>query len=965
AALADSPGSAAAQDGSTPVVEYLWVLAADCVAAPTALGRLVDAVRRSPSVAVAGPKLLVWDKANALRSVGLQLTRSGRLLPSPVVGEPDQGQYDRRSDVLAVPSTGMLAKRSVCDELGWHDGLGEFGSEVDFGWRAQQSGRRVVVVPRATVRTGATPGSTGHTTTPRLRRQARRVALTRCSWWALPVLGAWIALSSLLAGVALLLAKQPRAAWAELSDLGAVLTPRRVATARWASRQARQVRRRDLAGLFVGPGNVLRHAGDLIHDHVAFEVVARPATGGDLAAVESGPVDDDAEDLNLLGSTWASRAARNPGLLAVLTATVGSVVASRHLGGGLFSSSSTGLAGGELVGVRADAWSTWHAWLDGWHGAGLGQGGEQGPYLVVLAGLSWVVAHVPVLGSPYSPLGASVAVLVALAMPGATLAAYLGSRVLTHSTWPRALAALAWGTTSVVTTAVAAGRLGALVAAMVVPLVAAGCVLAARRTGSTTATAATVLGAAILGAFAPALLVLVVAVGVLTVVLGRGWARLRGLMLALGPVLLLGPWVATLVQEPQLILTGPGLSVWGQAQALPWQLALLHPGGVGGYPVVLGAPLVLAGLLGLLRGGRRGAGAVVLGLVALAGLAFALAAPRLHLGVVPVDQPQGGQPISAWAGTGLLVLTLALLGSALHGSRGLPVGRAAGGWLAVARWPIAAALVASVLAGLAWTGWHSVGSGLQAWTDPRPAVAIDQAESGLSNRMLVLHPDVAGLRYQLLGSEPGNPVRTLPAAAANKPDTAELDAAVSALFEQGAAPGELSPSRLLADQAVGFVGLQTDASDPRLRQLDATAGLTRLGEHDGVIFWRVAVPSMSAQGDQPTPSRARVVTTTGEQAIPVIGPHGQVDVKVVVPARATLVLAEPTGWLRHARVAVDGRLLAPTDGRAAYALPAGAGQLTVEVVPTDVLWRYGQGLLLVIVAFLAVPLGNRTSRRRR
>ncbi|MGZ6942522.1 MAG: glycosyltransferase, partial [Oryzihumus sp.] len=830
-ALSTEPVSDAQESGpATAVVEHVWVLTADCDPAPTALARLLDAVRRSPSVAAAGPKLLEWDRPGALRSVGLQLTRSGRLLPSPALGEPDQGQYDRRSDVLAVPLAGMLAERSLCEELGWQDEtLGEFGAEVDFGWRAQQLGRRVVVVPRATVRTGApwrasADADTAVPDTPtqaRVRRQARRAALARCSWWAVPALAAWIAVSSLLAGAALLLAKRPSAAWAELGDLGAVLTPGRVARARWRTRHGHEdgrtparpvhrVRRRDLSGLFVRSTTVLRHTGDLIHDEVAFEPALLSSSEAGLTAVESGPVDDEAEDLNVLGSTWASRAARNPGLLAVLVATVLTVVASRQFGGSMLDRFRAGLVGGELLGVQGDPSAAWHTWLDGWHGAGLGQAGEQSPYVVVLAGLAWLVSHLPLVGTPVSPLGAAVAVLVGLALPAATWTAYLAGRVVTHSRWPRGLAALAWGTTSVVTTAVAGGRLGAAVAAVLLPLVAAGCALAARRSGSTTATAATVLAAAILASFVPALGVLVGVVGLGILCLGHGMARVRGFALAVGPVLLLGPWVATLGHEPVLLLTGPGLSVWGAGQALPWQLALLHPGGVGGYPAILGAPLVLAGVLGLARAGKRAAGASALGLLGLVGLAFALAAPRLHLGVVPADQPHAGQPITAWAGTGLLVMTLALLGAALLGARDLPVRRAHGGWWAVARWPVAAAVVVGVLGGVAWTGWHSLGSSLQASTDPRPAVAIDQADGRLGNRMVVLAPDRAGVSYQLLGSEPGTIARMLPPAAASpaatQTDTSGLDTAVGALFQQGAAPGDVGPARLLADAGIGFVG---------------------------------------------------------------------------------------------------------------------------------------------------------------
>jgi GT2 family glycosyltransferase len=960
----DSDPSVAQDDSRADTIEHVWVLTADSAAAPTTLARLLDAVRRSASVGVAGPKLLVWDRPGALRAVGHQLTRSGRVVPSPTPGEPDQGQYDRRSDVLAVPTTGMLAERSVFEGLGWRDAtLGEFGSEVDFGWRAQHSGRRVVVVPRATMRTGA-PVEAPTESARRQRRAARRVALARCAWWTLPALALWIAVSSLLAGAALLLAKRPRAAWAELSDIGALLTPWRVARARWRSRQLRLVRRRDLVGLFVGGRTVLRHTGDLIHDNVAFEPTATDPSGrAAVQPVESGPVDDDAEDLNVLGSSIASRAARNPGLLVVLAATLVTTVASRQLGGGVLDRFRSGLVGGELLGARGDTASTWHAWLDGWHGAGLGQAGDQSPYLVVLAGLSWVVAHLPVIAAPTSALGAAVAVLVGLAMPLATLTAYLGARVVTRSRWPRALAALAWGTSGVLTSAVAEGRLGALVAAILLPLVGAGCALMARRGGSTTVSAATILAAAVLGAFVPALLAVVLVVGLGITLFGRGGARVRGLALVAGPLALLGPWVATVVASPQLLFTGPGLSVWGGTQAPPWQLALLHPGGPASLPVVLGIPIVLAGVLGLVRGGPSGRGASILGLTALVGVAYALLAPRLHLGTVPAGHPHAGAPVTAWAGAGILLATLALIAGALHGSRGLAVSRQRGGWLALARWPVAAVVIAAVLAGAGWTAWHSLGSTLGAWADPRPAVAIDQAEGSLGNRMLVLSPDGSGLRFELLGSEPGPVARSLPTPSNERADSAAVATAVSALFAQGAAPGVVGPARLLSDQAVGFVGLRTDGSDPRLRLLDATAGLSRLGEHDGVIFWRV-LPGGGASDDAVAPSRVRLVTATSQQTVPVDGSHSALSSKLVVPRGATLVLAEPRDWTRHARVLVDGHALAPSGDGTAYALTPGPATLTVEVLPTDLLWRYGQGLALLLVVFLALPFGNRASRRR-
>ena len=944
-------------------VEHLWLLTDGTAPDPLVLARLVDAVRRSPSVGVAGPKLVRWDDPRSLESVGIQLTRAGRIIPSPWPGEPDQGQYDRRTDALAVPFEGMLVERDLLEDLGGHErAFGDFGADLDLSWRAHQAGRRVVVVPRATVRT--TPRDR-HDAGSR-RRAARRVALTRCSLLAAPFLAVWVALTSLVAGLALLVAKQPRAAWRELSDIGALLDPWRSLGARWRSRGTRRLRRRDLAGLFVPARAALRHTADLVHDQVVHDRGPAERAHTPVEAVETGPVSDEAMDLHVLSASWASRAARNPGVLAVAVAAVVTLFAGRHLPGGFAGRLETGLAGGELVGVRADAATLWHTWLDGWHGAASGHSGEQSPYLVVVAALAWLGEHLP-WGTPASsPVGAAVAALIGLAFPLATFTAYVSARVVTHSRWPRALAALAWSSTAVVATAVGAGRLGGVVAAILLPAVAAGFALAARRQSSATATAATALGAAVLGAFVPALLVLAAAAALLLVVFGRGKGpRVRGLALLLLPPALMGPWLLELVDAPYRLLSGPGLALWGATSAKPWEIALAHPGGPGSHPVLFTAPLVLAGLVGLLRCGARSAAATFLALLALAGLAFGLAAPHLHLGAVPEGLAGAGEPITAWPGTGLLVYVLALVAAALLGADRLPVRRSAGGWLAVARGPVGAAVVVAVLASTGWTAWKAVGTELSAWDDPRPAVAIDQAEGGLSNRMLLLEPDGDQVRYELLGREVSGVARDLPLTADQQPDRAVLAGVVGRLFEQGGSPDAPEPAAALASHAVGFVGLRAEETDPAIRTLDATAGLSRLGQHDGVMFWRV-LPDKAAEGTL-APSRARLVDAKGATtAVTVLGDHSRTATPLSPTRGSTLVLAEPLEWTAHARVTYDGAVLrsvADAD-QPTYALPARAGKLVIQVLPTDPQWRWAQLALLLVVAFVALPFGGRAPRSR-
>ena len=62
----------------------------------------------------------------------------------------------------------------------------------------------------------------------------------------------------------------------------------------------------------------------------------------------------------------------------------------------------------------------------------------------------------------------------------------------------------------------------------------------------------------------------------------------------------------------------------------------------------------------------------------------------------------------------------------------------------------------------------------------------------------------------------------------------------------------------------------------------------------------------------------------------------------------------------------DGRQLEPVAGatQPTYAVPTTAGALQIDLAAAQPWWRLGQAVLLAFVVFMAVPFGNRRSRRR-
>ncbi|MEO9150793.1 MAG: glycosyltransferase [Lapillicoccus sp.] len=1066
--------------------EWLWFLHADSAPAPQALSRLVTSVGRSPSVGVAGPKIVSWGDPRRLVSMGDLVTRAGRRLDAPAPGEPDQGQYDGRTDVLAVSTNGMFVRRDVYDELGGlDDALGE-GAGLDFGWRAQLAGHRVIVVPAARVSdatlleagseavtsalltsrpltasldaaggageagavdesgsvdesgrvnesgnvdesgsvnesggsdetgeglrtapdpsapapavTGVPPARTAplapaathptsatpdHPAAPvdrphrtargSRRRAARRVALTRCALWSLPFLAVWVVVSSVLSAAALLALKRPAHAWAELGDVAALTHPVTGIRSRWRFRGHRRVRRADLDGVFVSSGAALAHTWDSVQEALTPERSHRRSPELVSGATETGPVAEEAEDLTVLPASIPQRILTHPGTVAVVLALAVTVVVFwSGLRGGLLDPQGAGLAGGELRPVSTDAAGLWHLFRDAWHGAGFGTDVAVGPQVGVLAALTWLAQRLPSVADGRSPAGVTVAWLMLAAMPLSALTAYAAGRVATLSRWPRAIAALAWGTSAGLAAALVGGRLSIVVAHILLPLVIAGFGAVTARRATWTSTFATGLATALVGCFVPVLAVVACVAAIAMVLLARG-ARWRSVVLALVPPMLYGPWVLQFVHDPRLLLTGGGLLDAGGGATPPWQTAMGQPDGAGLVHSLLFAPLALAACLALgrmSRRDRRSPALTGLAVLALVGLAVALAAPRVTVGQVLDD---GGQPVVAtlWSGVGVEVYVAALLAAYLVGWQGLSRRLGESRWgakklgVAVASFVLAV----SVLGAGALTARNGLGDRVGVGRDALPAVAVDQSRGVEGNRLLILRPTVDRIDYRLVGAEPGPLQRDVIGPVATDPGLAPLVGALATgVSADASGPGA---GARLADQGVGFVSLRADAASPLSRTLDAESGLTRLGTTDDQTLWRVLArtPAVGAADETVPPSRVRVADAAGAPllGVPVDGPHGAVN--TTLPSGAAgrqLVVAEAPEWARVARVTYDDTPLTAVSGSGfpTYTLPATGGRLVIDLPPAQQDWFLLQLVLLVVVVFLAIPFGTRRSRRR-
>ena len=151
----------------------------------------------------------------------------------------------------------------------------------------------------------------------------------------------------------------------------------------------------------------------------------------------------------------------SPGVLLFAGLAVVALVAERSLTGSVLSGSAT-LGGGALVPPWGGAGGLWHEYLAGYHDTGIGSAASTPAYVGVMAALATLFGGKPWLATDVLLLGC---------VPLAGMTAFLATRRLTPVLAARIWIAASYALLPVATGAVAAGRIGTVVAFVLLPLI--------------------------------------------------------------------------------------------------------------------------------------------------------------------------------------------------------------------------------------------------------------------------------------------------------------------------------------------------------------------------------------------------------------------------------------------------------------------------------------------------------------
>ncbi|MCX6397022.1 MAG: glycosyltransferase family 2 protein [Propionibacteriales bacterium] len=796
--------------------EWVWLLHDDANPAPDCLELLVAAAGSAEKkVAVLGPKLREWPSLKRLLEVGVTLTGTGQRETGLERGEYDQGQHDEPHQVLAVNTAGMLVRRDVLEQVGLDQYLPVFGTDVDFGWRVARAGYATRVVPDAVMfhveasRQGRRDSELVEHPGRQAREGAQYTLLANSPGWTIPFRSARMILGGLLRAAGLLLVRAPGEAADEVAALLNIFShPRRILRARRGRAAGAVLAHAEIRPLLAPFWLPYRHGLDYVTDvgiAVADSLREQAARRRPPGVTEETP--------------WFARLLRAPALWALVLA----VVAGRsYLDGGP-------LHGGALLPAPDGVGHWWQLWAGWQHDLSTGSDAPGPAYLFELA----------VLGTAFLGNVELVLQLVfLLAVPVAFLGALRFGRRLLQGTWAPLWAAAAYGLMPVVSGAVNQGRLGTVVGAAVLPLVATAALgLGAEGTPRWRAAWRTALLTGLLVAFVPPAMIVLALLVLFGVISGALVLERRELLVLLGvPLLMVLPWAVATLGVP-----GAWLVEAGRAAALPADpsfvdLLLGRTGGLVEAPAWIGVGLPVAALLAFIRVDTRPQ--VLRAWVVVLAAATVLAATAR----VPVVLPGVPYDFRPWPGFLLILIQGGFVVAAAIAADGALklLSAASFTW----RQPVVVltallAVLAPVLGGFWWLARADDGPLRNSATTELPTYIKELAYgSDLVGVLRITGGRSTGIEYQLLRSGPerlgDDGVLAL----------TEPDPKFRALIERILSTARPEDAALLASYGVKYVYAPAPVSGSVSGGFDAAPGFTPGSEPKaGTRAWIVEAPS--------------------------------------------------------------------------------------------------------------------------
>jgi GT2 family glycosyltransferase len=826
--------------------QWLWLLHDDSAPETTALTQLVAAVELSPSVAIAGPKLVRWQQPRMISQMGLTLTPADAPF-SPVSDQFDQGQHDDIDDVMAVGTAAALIRLDVFEQLGGFDAAAPaLAADVDFSIRARLAGHRVIVVPSAKVQhaelslqgkrrrrwLGASPKGALRRATIHLHFAYGNPAWLPIYWLMLPLLG-------LLRSVMQVARKRPELIWVEIfSAFWAFFTVAKRLSSRANIARTSHLKIRELKTLRATRAEVRANRRADVERDEAID---------NLNAFERGEAD--------LLTGQISR-----GFFA--TGGVWWMLALAALSYQWWPRDIAATAKG-VIPLSATWWDVFVRAGASYQPIGMGFFAPSDPFSWVLTGLSGLTFWAPSL---------AIAVLLLLVKPLAFLGAWKLAAQVTDSTWIRVLAGLGFAFWPAMQQAQLDARVTALISGLAAPwlVIALLRVTQLGRVTKSTAQSWTWVASAglllaIIGASTPNLVPLLL-IGLALLVLVRvrriGYLMWVGLPLfaIFGPTAL---YYLVGIKQPLAIFADPGL-------ALPsTPVPFLSLGGL-----VTAAAVALVAAFALLRK-RIGlaVGAWVLTILALASayLVSALNFPAVGVGQAALETVNGS-PAAL-----LIVAGLALVSLVAVAVDGIPARKA--------RRVIAAlAVVLVVLPGLTLSLLNK--PSVQ-FTDGRvvPSIVAAEAEQGSNLKLLELTPSIDSSGGKRLAAElvSGDGVHLDDLSLAYRFSISTLAnskySEVAQLVADLVSANGTPLTKRLKDQHIGYVLVPNGTSDELSElgiALDSVSELETVGVTDFGRLWRVRDPQPAAAQDPSSPWSI----TKGVQVVILLG-----FVLMAVPSR--------------------------------------------------------------------------------